>query len=260
MEFHIPYLSEIKRLVNSIGGVTSLVMLSGAHIYGYPSRNSDFDYRGFYIMRTGKLLSFDNVPKHIDRFLDPDKVYDISLMEIQQFIKLAMGMNCNILEHLFAPSLYASSEALELKSIIQKALAKEGIYETYSGMSSFNHKKFILSGKKRTIKKYLYVFRGLLAGIHALQTHEIQPDIMILNEKFGSQVVDQLLQDKLSGLENDEAVKKYEGIDEAIKRFQEEIKQAFIKSTLKYHPDEEDWANINHFIKKVRQKYWDWVE
>lgn len=257
---HIAVIGEIKNRINKIGAVSGLIMLSGAHMYGFESKNSDFDYRGFYIARTGRLLGFDQSPEHIDFTLGENKQYDVSVMELKKFMTLAMRMNCNILEHIFAKPLENTIEALDLKNIIQSALAKRGLYDSYKGMAIFNYKKFIYTGKKKTVKKYLYVFRALLAGIYALTHLEIKPNIIELNDKISNKLISELIEDKRNGLEDDIATKKYEGIDNEITKQLEVLDAAYNESRLPEAPDREEWEYANHWLKKIRQKYWDRIE
>jgi uncharacterized protein len=260
---HVETVGRIKLEVSNAGGNTGLIMLSGAHMYGFESIDSDYDYRGFYIMRTGKLLELKQHRSH--ELLDPEfpelvpKV-DVSLMELRKFMLLAIYMNCNVLEHIFAKPLYSTVFSIELKAVIKDCLSKRGIYESYKGMADFNYKKYILTGNKRTVKKYLYVFRALFAGIHALKNKTIQPDIVELNKVFGSQVVAELIADKKAGLEDDLANKKYEHIDAILREYKAIIDDEYENCNLPFEPTPEQFDEANRWLKKVRQRHWDWMQ
>jgi predicted nucleotidyltransferase len=251
----------IKDHVSRQGGVIGLITLSGAHSYGFASSNSDYDYRGFFIFRTGKILSLKYNPnkhEHLDPKFD-DELIDCSLMEIKKFMNLAFTMNCNVLEHIFGDSLVNTTESLELKRIIQDSLSKKGLYDSYKGMAGFNYKKFIYTGNKKTVKKYLYIFRALMAGIEALQTKKIEPNIYRLNQKFKDPIVTELIEDKISGLEDDLAKPKYKDIDIRIKEYMDALDAAYIDSDLPEFPIEDFIFSADNFLKRIRQRNWDMV-
>jgi uncharacterized protein len=258
---HFKAVGMIKDHVSRQGGVVGLIMLSGAHMYGFASSNSDYDYRGFFIFRTGKILSLKYNPnkhEHLDPKFD-DELIDCSLMEIKKFMNLAMTMNCNVLEHVFCESLVNTTESLELKRIIQDSLSKKGLYDSYKGMAGFNYKKFIYTGNKKTVKKYLYIFRALMAGIEALTTKKIEPNIVRLNERFKDPVVDELIKDKVGGLEDDLAKPKYKDIDTRIKQYMNLLDVSYMSSDLPEVPIEDYFFSADNFIKRIRQRYWDMV-
>jgi predicted nucleotidyltransferase len=260
---HVETVGRIKNEVNTVGGSTGLIMLSGAHMYGFESRDSDYDYRGFYIMRTGKLLELKQHRSH--ELLDPEypdlvpKV-DVSLMELRKFMLLAIYMNCNVLEHIYAKPLYSTIFSIELKALIKDCMNKRGLYESYKGMADFNYKKYILTGNKKTIKKYLYVFRALMAGIHALRTKTIEPNIVKLNEIFDNRIVAELIRDKRLGMEDDLANKKYGGIDDTIAEYRRIIDLEYENCNLPIEPTKEQFDDANKWLKRVRQRHWDWIQ
>ena len=44
-----------------------VVALSGAHAYGFPSPDSDFDLKAVHVESTDRLLGLGSVPLHADR-------------------------------------------------------------------------------------------------------------------------------------------------------------------------------------------------
>ena len=66
----------------------------------------------------------------------------------------------------------------ELKKLVGLNLNMNGLYNSYRGMAWENYNKFCRAGK-HTVKKFLYVFRAQLAGLYAIQTRMIEPNINI---------------------------------------------------------------------------------
>jgi Predicted nucleotidyltransferase len=256
---HLKMIGDIKNEVSNLGGKTGLIMLSGSHMYGFPSADSDYDYRGFYTLQTGKIVGLDGIRDHISFTRDDN---DVDIMEIRKFINLLLKMNCNTLEHLFAQPLFDTTTSIELKELISQCISKKGLYDSYKGMAVTNYKKFIFTGKKKTVKKYLYVFRALFAGIHALKTGTIEPNIIKLNDIFDTQIVDKLIEDKLDGLENDIAKDKYgEGeIDGLVNAWIHEIDLRYADSKLQPVPTKEQYNAINKWLKELRRNNWDMLK
>lgn len=239
--------------------------VSGAHLYGMESPNSDIDVRGVFVNNTHKLLGlhrpeetihWDLTQVHPSQPIHSDGL-DIEVHEIAKFLSLALKSNCNVLEHLVAQPLYAEPEALEMRKLMLGMMSKNGLYNSYKGMATFNYHKFLKTGKKKTVKKYLYVFRGLLAGMYALQNGQIQPDLAQLSRCYQIPEVKELIKIKQA---NSETGALPADIDEAkletvLVDLFERITKAYEKSNLPDKPDEEDVAKVNTWLIKLRKKH-----
>lgn len=248
----IELLSKIKTKVNERKGRLLNMYISGSHLYGWESKDSDVDIRGCYILDKECFLGL-KTPKDIIEINDVENT-DIVLFEIKKMTQLALKGNCNILEEINAPQLYKTAEFVKLKQLINNAFGKTGIYNSYRGLAQFNYKKFILQGRN-TVKKYLYVFRGLLAGINCLQTGIIQPNIIELNKKFKIKEVNKLVEIKRKGLENEELKEIDEGIlDKLIKDLFDKLDEAYLKSKIPDIPSKEEIEEINKFLINLRNR------
>jgi len=246
----IEAISEIKNRVHRKGGILLNAYISGSHLYGWPSKDSDTDIRGCYVLKKEKFLGLDDPYDVIEIKTKVNK--DIVLFEARKFIKLALKGNCNILEEVNASQIYKTADFVKLKQLINNAFGKRGIMNSYRGMAEFNYKKFILQGRN-TVKKYLYVFRGLLAGIYCLQTGLIKPNIEKLNKHFKIKEVTKLLEIKRKGLENEPLKELEEGVlDKIIKGLFDKIDEAYIKCKMPESPTEEEIEIINKFLIKLR--------
>jgi predicted nucleotidyltransferase len=223
-------------------------MISGAHLYGFPSKDSDVDFRGCFIADTNYLLSL-NKPKDTISSLYPD----YQIFELEKEIKLSLKGNFNVLEHIFTKPIYTTPEHKHLLGLVYNALAKKGIYESYKGMVIFNYKKFILGGKQ-TYKKYLYVFRGLLAGRYFLETSMIQPNLEKLNSAYKFPEIKRLINAKKNRDEKSIVYDINSGkLDELIQYCIEKIDEAYIKCSLTELPDKKAVKDLNSFLIKMRK-------
>lgn len=250
LEEQIKVVASIKRELNiRQNGILLYLTISGSDLYGFPSPDSDVDYRGSYITDTNNLLGMRGYEDVIE--IKPD----IVLFEIKKEIGLALNGNCNVLEHLNAPSIYKTTESMELVKLINNALNKKGLYDSYKGMATFNYKKFILQGKK-TYKKYLYILRGLLAGIYVLQTGRIQPNIVELNKYFKLKMVDKLIKYKKEQAEESEVedLKNSGEMDVLILKLFDEIDDAYSNSKMPDSVDLRDEKLLNEYLIKLRKQ------
>lgn len=246
----IQIVSKMKNAVHNKGGNLLNAYVSGSHLYGWESKDSDIDIRGCFILRKENFLGLEKPIEVIEIKTEDNK--DIVLFEIKKLIGLALQGNCNILEEINSSQFYKNADFVKLKQLINNAFGKKGIYNSYKGMAEFNYKGFILRGRN-TIKKYLYVFRGLMAGIYCLQTGLIKPNIEELNKYFKIKEVDKLLKIKKEGLENEPLKDLEEGIlDNKIRELFDKIDEAYLKCKMPEEPTKEEIEEINNFLIKLR--------
>lgn len=254
LEQNLRIISKVKKELNRYNATLFYLTISGSKLYGFDSKDSDIDYRGCYVINTHKLLGLKGRPREVIE-LGKEKD-DIVLFELQKEINLALDGNCNVLEHLTSKPLYATAEYLTLQPMLLSSYGKNGIYGSYKGMATFNYKKFIASGRKNTVKKYLYVFRGLLAGIYALEMKRIEPNILVLNKHFKIPEVKDLVLIKQKGKEKDPLPKKLDSgrIEEIILKLFEKIDKTYQKSDLREKPEKEDKERIEKWLIQLRKK------
>ncbi len=251
---NLKLISEIKsRLASEPAKILNL-MISGSHLYGFESKDSDIDYRGTYLLSSNKILGLHK-PKEV---IILNSLGDVVLFEIGKEVNLALKGNCNSLEHLNAKQIITTAEFLSLKNLINNSFGKNGIYNSYKGMATFNYKKFVLT-ERNTAKKYLYVFRGLMAGIYALQTGKIQPNINELNTYFKLKEVKQLIELKKEGREHESLPIEIDkgNIEEKINWLFNKIDEAYIKSKIPERTDIEQIESVNKQLVEIRKSFLD---
>src|SRR3990172_9951046 len=166
--------NQIKRMVNNeYSGKLLYVTISGSHLYGFESEDGVIDFRGCWLLDTNKIIGLENPKLFIKK---EEGKNDIVLYELKMELNLLNEGNCNVMEHLFATQLYTSDEYFELKKLVSYNMNMNGIYNSYRGLAWSNYNDFCLKGV-HTVKKFLYVFRGILAGMYAIQTRTIEPNL-----------------------------------------------------------------------------------
>ncbi|WP_157202198.1 nucleotidyltransferase domain-containing protein [Methanoplanus limicola] len=243
--------------------------LSGAHLYGFPSKDSDYDIRGCHILSLKDICRLKEERDVIEK-MDGD--FDFVSFDIKKELLLLLKNNSNVLEHIFAKPLTEGPEFKELRRIAEISLSKK-IYEPYHGLAVHNYEKYILrnseerqtseehipekadrnteNGRSPTVKKYLYVLRSQMAGIYALEKGKIEPDITVLNSCLKFPVVDNLIAIKKSGSEK-ELLYSAEEAESLISKLWKELDNALENSPLPKTPPEEAYEMADEFLLKCR--------
>src|SRR5262245_8194916 len=177
--------------------------ISGAHLYGFPSPDSDFDLRGVHVLPLKEVVGLNIGPETIEKsgFRDGLEM-DLVTHEAKKFFGLLLKTNGYVLEQLFSPLVvHATSEHAELKEIAKDCITKHHAHH-YLGFAETQWKLFEKENPPR-VKPLLYVYRVLLTGIHLMQTGTVEANLIRLNETEKLPYLDGLIQRKVAGAEKD---------------------------------------------------------
>lgn len=255
LEEQIKLIARIKKELQDQHTATLLnLTISGSHLYGWSSIDSDVDIRGIYIVNSNKFLGLNRPADEVHMSYGN---IEIVLQEIGKMTDYALKSNCTMLEQIVAPSIYTTQEYLEWKPLALGKINKTGLYKSYKGMAMFNYSKFIKTGRKKTVKKYLYVYRALLSGVHALEAQVIQPNAVDLAKYYHVTSLKNLIKAKVNGIEEGELSKEFKepDLDAEIVKWLGRIDLAYQKSTLPEKMSYADWKEMNEWIIKLRKKY-----
>ncbi|MEU9095591.1 nucleotidyltransferase domain-containing protein [Streptomyces sp. NPDC048428] len=145
--------------------------VSGAHLYGFPSRDSDVDLRGVHILPAEDLLGLREPEETCSRMWDSDGVeMDLVTHDLRKFVRLMLKPNGYVLEQLLSP-LVVHTTALhrELVALVPGVLTSNHAHH-YRGFASTQWRLFERTGE---LKPLLYTFRALLTGIHLMRSGEV---------------------------------------------------------------------------------------
>lgn len=175
--------------------------ISGAHLYGFPSPDSDFDLRGVHVLPLPEVIGLRRGPETIER-LDDRSGLDLDLVthDVAKFVRMMQKPNGYVLEQLFSPLVVRTTAAhAELCAIGRRCLTRRHVRH-YVGFAKTQWQLFTTEPTPR-IKPLLYVYRVLLTGLHLLRTGEVQADLARLNEEARLPHVGELLAQKRAGAE-----------------------------------------------------------
>ena len=174
--------------------------VSGAHLYGFPSPNSDWDLRGVHILPAEKVVGLMPLEETIEFSQDNEIELDLVTHDVRKFIKLLLRPNGYVLEQLLSPIVvYTTNEHEELKLLAPACITKHHFHH-YLGFAE-NQWKLFQKEEHPRVKPLLYTFRVLLTGIHLMRSCEIQANLGLLNDLYRLPFIPELMARKLEGAE-----------------------------------------------------------
>ncbi|MFE1323932.1 DNA polymerase beta superfamily protein [Streptomyces sp. NPDC058741] len=155
--------------------------VSGAHLYGFPSRDSDVDVRGMHLLPAADLVGLREPEETRSRMWDRDGVeMDLVTHDLRKFVRLMLRRNGYVLEQLLSPLVVHTTDAhRELAALTPGVLTSHHAHH-YRGFAVTQWRLFEKTGE---LKPLLYTFRVLLTGIHLLRSGEVQAHLPTLLER-----------------------------------------------------------------------------
>jgi len=178
------------------------VTVSGAHLYGFPSPDSDYDLRGVHILPPAAVLGLDAAPETIERSeVRTGLEIDLVTHDVKKFFLMLLKRNGYVLEQLYSPVVLLSTpEHDELKEVARGCITRFHGHH-YLGFAETQWKLFEKEQPRR-VKPLLYVYRVLLTGIHLMRTGEVEANLVALNEEFRLPYIPELVARKVAGTEH----------------------------------------------------------
>lgn len=227
--------------------------ISGAHLYGFPSPDSDVDLRGAHVLPLKQVLGLDARHETVEdsRIIEGLEM-DIVSHDVKKFFNLLLKKNGYVLEQLYSPLIVQTTpEHAELKEIAKGCITRHHSHH-YLGFVHTQWELFLKESPHR-VKPLLYVYRVLLTGIWMMRTGEVEANLVTLNETFRLPYVDDLIARKLAGPEqgtlDDADLVFHQGEFERLRAM---LQAAHEASTLRELPEDAARAGINDLLIRVR--------
>jgi predicted nucleotidyltransferase len=190
------------------------VTVSGAHLYGFPSPDSDYDLRGCHVLPVRQAVGLDPSRETVESSTAEGGLeIDLVTHDVKKFFGLLLKKNGYVLEQVYSPLVvHTTPEHEELKAVARGCVTRHHSHH-YLG---FAETQWRLFGKDRPrrVKPLLYVYRVLLTGIHLMRTGEVEANLVRLNADARLSHVDDLIARKRAGPEksalNEPAVEFHE--------------------------------------------------
>lgn len=225
--------------------------ISGAHLYGFPSPDSDYDLRGAHILPVEEVIGFHTPNETFELTTDENGTeLDLVTHDVKKFFTLMLRRNGYVLEQLFSPLLVqTSAEHQELKSIAEDCITRHHSHH-YMGFASTQWRLFLKERPPR-VKPLLYVYRVILTGIHLMRTGVIEANLVKLNQDFQLPYVPELIERKLNAAEQQTLSEVDIGFHEGeYNRLIKQLEDAAQATTLPESPSARD--ALEDLLKRIR--------
>ena len=227
--------------------------ISGAHLYGFPSPDSDFDLRGAHVLPLAQVVGLVVREETItDARVSEGLELDLVSHDVRKFFGLLLKKNGYVLEQLCSPLIvHTTPEHAELKDLARGCITRHHSHH-YFGFAETQWKLFSKESP-RQVKPLLYVYRVLLTGIHLLRTGAVEANLVTLNREFRLPFIDDLVARKLAGPEQSTLAADDLAFHESeYQRLRGELQAAHEASRLPDLPDESTRAGLNNLLVRVR--------
>ena len=161
-------LAAMRRLVEGLDYRPLFVTVSGAHLYGFPSSDSDVDLRGCHLLPLRDVVGLDLPNQTLEHktVCDGTEVELVS-HDVGKYLRLLVRNNGYILEQIFSPIVVLGQEFLdELRPLARRCITRHH-YHHYRGFYA-TQRKLIAKEEPKRAKPVLYAYRVLMTGIHLL--------------------------------------------------------------------------------------------
>jgi predicted nucleotidyltransferase len=172
--------------------------ISGAHLYGFPSPDSDYDLRGAHILPMREVIGLDPGRETIAVSGERGGLeIDLVTHDVKKYFGLLLKKNGYVLEQLFSPLvLHTTPEHEELKAIAKTCITRHHSHH-YFGFAETQWGLFDKE-RPRRVKPLLYAYRVLLTGVHLMRSGEVEANLVKLNEDFELSYIYELIGRKLA--------------------------------------------------------------
>lgn len=178
----VPELGEV--LAEEVDQRLVFVTVAGAHLYGFPSADSDVDLRGAHLVPVEELIGVDTPRDTISRmWLREGVELDLVTHDLAKFARLMLRRNGYVLEQLLSPLVLRTTPVhQELKALAPLVLTRHHARH-YEDLARAHWRWFERTDE---LKPLLYTFRVLLTGIHLMRTGQVQARLPSLLEEVAS--------------------------------------------------------------------------
>jgi len=237
------------RELAKVNGTPLFVTISGAHLYGFSSPDSDFDVRGCHLMPLESALSISEPRETVEYTgIEDGREIDFVSHDASKFFRLTLKKNGYVMEQIFSPIVICGEADLDELRRIAKGCITRHIHHHYKG---FYQNQMAMAAKEdvKKAKTLLYAYRVLLTGIHVLRTGEIEANLPRLLEVYPCAGVAELMAAKVkekAGIPAGDLDVHRTALDGLYAR----LGQSFTESTLPEEPREAE--ALDRFLISLR--------
>jgi len=223
--------------------------VSGSHLYGFPSVDSDVDLRGCFLAPLRQMIGLKAPPETVEPkdVLAGLEVEAVS-HEVGKYLRLLCKHNGYVLEQIFSPLVCHGADFLaQLRPLAERCVTKHCNHH-YRGFLQ-TQRKLMDKEPEVKAKTLLYAYRIAMTGVHLLETGEVEPHLPTLNERFKMPYISELIARKAAA-----EFGPLTGLDVAFHRteldkWERRLDDAFTASTL---PENAPTEELHEFLVELR--------
>jgi predicted nucleotidyltransferase len=172
--------------------------VSGSHLYGFPSADSDIDLRGCFLAPLRALVGLRPPTETVDPTGEfAGREVEAVSHEVGKYLRLLCKHNGYVLEQVFSPLVAHGADFLaRLRPLARKCVTRH-CYNHYRGFLHTQRKLFEKEEAKKA-KTLLYAYRVVLTGVHLLETGAVETHLPTLNDRFRLPFIPELIARKAS--------------------------------------------------------------
>lgn len=228
--------------------------VSGAHLYGFPSRNSDVDLRGVHLLPLEEVVGLQTGPDTLTHtWTHAGTEVDLVTHDAAKFFRLLLRRNGYVLEQVLSPlTVITGDDHGALCDVARDCVTRNHAHH-YQGFAST---QWELYQKTRELKPLLYTFRVLFTGIWLMNTGEVQAHLpTLLHSLDGPRYVSELIELKLEDehVAADRLLPTSEQLTADLERLRLQLVNASEESRLPDQPTAETAAALNDLLIRLRR-------
>jgi predicted nucleotidyltransferase len=156
--------------------------VSGAHLYGFASVDSDLDLRASHVLPPHEVVGLRTGPDTIEHSGIRDGVeLDVVSHDLLKFARLLNSRNGYVLEQLLSPLVVVTTDVHAALIALAPGLITSNHAHHYLGFAAAQERLYHRIGQ---LKPALYTLRVLLTGIHLMRTGELECDLNVLGSRI----------------------------------------------------------------------------
>jgi len=243
-------LEQLKQTLSGQAFHPLFATLSGAHLYGFESPDSDVDLRGAFVLPLKQVIGMHEPQETVSKTFDEHGLeIDLVCHDVLKFCRLLNKNSGEVLEQLYSDLVVWPSPRLsELQNLFRPYVGKE-FYFHYRGFL-LNQRKLVEKAEA-TVKETLYGYRVALTGLHLLKTGELNANLPSLLESYPEDEVAELIAEKQSTREHAPLpeVRKHRHL-QRLEQLQALLEEAHNNSALPHSGGA--FEELNEFVVRVR--------
>ncbi|PTY00059.1 nucleotidyltransferase [Verrucomicrobia bacterium LW23] len=242
----------LQRIVEAHRYPLLFASISGAHLYGFPSPDSDVDLRGAHILPLQDIVALEVSDKTLENSSVIEGLeMDIVTHDIHKFFGMLLQKNGYVLEQLMSPLIVrTSAEHEELQQLAPRLVTKNHAHH-YKGFAHTQW-KLLLKEPVPRVKPLLYVYRVLLTGIYLMRTGLLETNLLKLNEVYRLPYIPGLIECKTSGREKEPLVESISFHQSEFERLMGELEASSECSFLPEAPAPDVRVAVNDILIRIR--------